>query len=105
MMPILSCVNRRQSRMRAPRPGTLELRNLPGPNDMDRLGLEEGEMVGLEPATNDGVRREVKGLRVTRYDIPEGCCASFYPECNPLIPLWRHADRSHVRRRPSLCAS
>jgi hypothetical protein len=36
------------------------------------------------------------GLRATRYDIPLGCCASYYPECNPLIPLWHHAEGSHV---------
>jgi hypothetical protein len=35
-------------------------------------------------------------LRVTPYDIPEGCCAGYYPECNPLIPLWHHAERSKV---------
>jgi anaerobic selenocysteine-containing dehydrogenase len=65
-------------------------------NDIERLGLREGEMVALATVTDDGVRREVNGFRVTRYDIPEGCCASYYPECNPLIPLWHHAEGSHV---------
>ena len=40
--------------------------------------------------------REVAGLRVTRYDIPVGCIAGYYPECNPLIPLWHHAEESMV---------
>jgi anaerobic selenocysteine-containing dehydrogenase len=65
-------------------------------NDMERLRLSEGEMVGLATVADDGVKREVHGLRATRYDIPEGCCASYYPECNPLIPLWHHAEGSHV---------
>jgi hypothetical protein len=29
------------------------------------------------------------------YDIPEGC-AAYYPECNPLVPLWHHAEGSKV---------
>jgi molybdopterin-dependent oxidoreductase alpha subunit len=65
-------------------------------NDIVRLGLEEGEMVCLRTAVDDGVSREVTGMRVTPYDVPEGCCASYYPECNPLIPLWHHAERSKV---------
>jgi molybdopterin-dependent oxidoreductase alpha subunit len=65
-------------------------------NDIIRLGLEEGEMVTLRTAADDGVVREVSAMRVTAYDIPEGCCASYYPECNPLIPLWHHAERSKV---------
>jgi molybdopterin-dependent oxidoreductase alpha subunit len=65
-------------------------------NDIDRLGLREGESVALVTVAGDGVHREVRGLRVTPYDIPEGCCAGYYPECNPLIPLWHHAERSKV---------
>jgi anaerobic selenocysteine-containing dehydrogenase len=65
-------------------------------NDIIRLQLEEGDMVVLTTAVEDGVVRQVKGLRVTPYDIPEGCCAAYYPECNPLIPVWHHADESKV---------
>jgi molybdopterin-dependent oxidoreductase alpha subunit len=65
-------------------------------NDMERLGLRDGETIGLATVADDAINREVHGLRVTRYDIPEGCCASYYPECNPLIPLWHHAEGSHV---------
>ena len=44
----------------------------------------------------DEVPRSVEGLRVTSYDIPPGCAAGYYPECNPLIPLWHHAEESFV---------
>jgi len=71
-------------------------------NDMARLGLEEGEMVTLRTAVDDGVSREVSDMRVTPYDVPEGCCASYYPECNPLIPLWHHAERSKVPAAKSI---
>ena len=40
--------------------------------------------------------REVTGFRVHTYDIPNGCIGGYYPECNPLIPLWHHAERSKV---------
>jgi hypothetical protein len=64
--------------------------------DIDRLGLSEGDHVTATSAADDGVTREVAGLIVTRYDIPPGCCGGYFPECNPLIPLWHHADRSKV---------
>jgi hypothetical protein len=35
-------------------------------------------------------------MRVTGYDIPLGCVAGYYPECNPLIPLSHYAERSKV---------
>jgi molybdopterin-dependent oxidoreductase alpha subunit len=65
-------------------------------NDMARLGFEEGESVRLVTDAGDDKYRAVSGLRVTPYDIPEGCCGAYYPECNPLIPLWHHAERSKV---------
>ena len=71
-------------------------------NDIDRLGLHEGDFVKLVTAVNDGVRREVDGFRITPYDIPEGCIGGYYPECNPLIPLWHHAEKSKVPAAKSI---
>ena len=31
---------------------------------------------------------------VVPYDIPQGCIAGYYPECNSLIPLWHYAKES-----------
>jgi molybdopterin-dependent oxidoreductase alpha subunit len=67
-----------------------------GRNDMVRLGLAEGQMVTLRTEADDGRERRVSGLRVLPYDLPDGCIASYYPECNRLIPLWHHAERSKV---------
>ncbi|MBA3589147.1 FdhF/YdeP family oxidoreductase [Methylibium sp.] len=64
--------------------------------DIARLGLVDGETVSLATAVDDGVEREVHGMRVTAYDIPPGCCGAYYPECNPLIPLWHRAEDSKV---------
>ena len=71
-------------------------------SDIARLELEEGDLVTLTTAVDDGVTRQVSGLRVTPYEIPEGCCASYYPECNPLIPVWHHADKSKVPAAKSI---
>jgi molybdopterin-dependent oxidoreductase alpha subunit len=69
---------------------------LMSPFDIDRLGFEPGAIVRATTAVDDGVTRTVDGLRVTPYNIPRGCAAGYYPECNPLVPLAHHAERSKV---------
>lgn len=70
--------------------------------DMARLGLAEGAMVTATTAVDDGRHRTVAGLRVTPYDIPPGCVAGYYPECNPLVPLAHHALHSQVPAAKSI---
>lgn len=65
-------------------------------NDIARLGFEPLDWVTVRTAVEPQVRREVGPLQILAYDIPEGCCAGYYPECNPLVPLWHHAERSKV---------
>jgi molybdopterin-dependent oxidoreductase alpha subunit len=65
-------------------------------NDIDRLELREGDRVSLVTAADDGVDRRLGGLTIVAYDLPEGCCAGYYPECNVLVPLWHHAERAKV---------
>jgi molybdopterin-dependent oxidoreductase alpha subunit len=68
-------------------------------NDIVRLNLAEGDTVSLVTdiaAANDGVRRQVDGLIVHAFNIPEGCLGAYYPECNPLIPISHHATGSKV---------
>lgn len=65
-----------------------------GPDDMKREGLEAGETVSLISDAGDGVWREVDGLAITPFDLPRGCIAGYYPELNPLIPLWYHDQHS-----------
>ncbi|WP_409266421.1 FdhF/YdeP family oxidoreductase [Massilia sp. BHUDP2] len=64
--------------------------------DMARYALKQGDLVGLRCAAEDGVERRVGGLAVVPYDVPEGCIAGYFPELNPLIPLWHHAKESKV---------
>lgn len=65
-------------------------------DDMRQQGLSEGDSVTVTADVDDGILRKVSGLRATRYEIPHGCCGGYYPECNPLIPLWHHAEESMV---------
>jgi molybdopterin-dependent oxidoreductase alpha subunit len=64
--------------------------------DMTRLSLPEGSFVTATTAVDDGQLRQVHNLRVTAYDIPQGCVAGYYPECNPLLPLAHYAEESKV---------
>ncbi|WP_058835299.1 FdhF/YdeP family oxidoreductase [Luteimonas abyssi] len=66
------------------------------PADIRRLGLRDGQEISLIGDADDGVHREVGGLRVTSYALPEGCVAAYYPECNPLVPVAHHAIDSQV---------
>jgi molybdopterin-dependent oxidoreductase alpha subunit len=70
--------------------------------DMARLGFAEGDTVVASTVAHDGFKREVHGLTVRPYDIPAGCAWSYYPECNPLIPLWHHAKESKVPAAKSI---
>ena len=65
-------------------------------NDIVRLELREGEIVGLRTAVGEDATRRVAGFIVHAYNIPQGCVGGYYPECNPLIPLWHHAKSSFV---------
>ena len=71
-------------------------------NDIVRLSLGEGDWVQVSTAVDDGVPRSVGPLRVTPYEIPEGCCAAYYPECNPLVPLWHHEEKAKVPASKSI---
>jgi molybdopterin-dependent oxidoreductase alpha subunit len=59
-------------------------------NDMARLNITDGESVGLVTEAADDFVREVNGLRVIAYGIPQGNVGGYYPELNALIPLWHH---------------
>ena len=61
--------------------------------DIKDLGLEPGQPVDIISHFDDG-EREVKAFVAVPYDIPPGCCAAYFPEANPLVPLGSIARRS-----------
>ena len=64
------------------------------PKEIERAGLQEGQMVSLVSDAEDGVHREVGPLKITPFNLPDGCIASYYPEMNPLIALSHHDQES-----------
>ncbi|WP_430307311.1 FdhF/YdeP family oxidoreductase [Rhizobium sp. 0TCS1.26] len=64
------------------------------PQEMQRAGLREGQVVGLESDADDGRKRYVGGLSVTPFDLPDGCLGGYYPELNALIALSHHDVQS-----------
>ncbi|HEY3777249.1 MAG TPA: FdhF/YdeP family oxidoreductase [Rhizomicrobium sp.] len=67
---------------------------LMNPDDIARAGLREGQVVSLISDAEDDVHREVGGLSVTPFSLPDGCVGAYYPEMNPLVPLWYHDKQS-----------
>lgn len=72
------------------------------PSDMARTGFADGDVVSVFTAVDDGVERVVRKMTITSFDIPPGCLAGYYPECNPLLPLWHHAKESFVPAAKSI---
>ena len=64
--------------------------------DIASNGLSEGDEITLVSDADDGIPRQVSGLRVVPYNIPRGCIAAYFPECNELAPLSHRAEKSHV---------
>jgi molybdopterin-dependent oxidoreductase alpha subunit len=58
--------------------------------EMKRRGLTSGDRVNLVTLSTDGVERVVRNFRVVGYSFPDGCCAAYYPETNPLMPLYAY---------------
>jgi molybdopterin-dependent oxidoreductase alpha subunit len=70
--------------------------------DIQRLKLREGDLATISTEASDLVKREVRAMRVAAYNVPEGCCAGYFPECNPLIPWWHHAEGSKTPAAKSI---
>lgn len=64
--------------------------------DMAERSFNAGDRVDIVSISSDGVKRAARAFRVTPYDIPKGCAASYFPEINILIPLDSTADKSHT---------
>lgn len=64
--------------------------------EISKRGLSEGDKVDLVTASSDDVERAVRNIRVVAYELPDGCCAAYYPETNPLVPLYARDPLSHT---------
>jgi molybdopterin-dependent oxidoreductase alpha subunit len=71
-------------------------------DDIDRLGLAEGELVTIRTSSDDNIARAMSGFRVTPYNIPVGCIGTYYPEANALLPVWHYAEGSKTPAAKSI---
>jgi hypothetical protein len=58
--------------------------------------------VDLITLSTDGFERRVRNFRVIGYSFPNGCCAAYYPETNPLVPLYAHDPQSFTPSSKSI---
>ena len=63
--------------------------------DLKDRGLSGGQRVDVTSHFEDGTRLAPDFL-VVPYDIPRGCCATYFPEANVLVPLGAYARKSHT---------
>ena len=67
---------------------------LMNPDDIEEAGLRNGQFVRLLGDAEDGVDRQLGGLKLVAYALPRGTVASYYPECNVLISIDNHDQLS-----------
>jgi molybdopterin-dependent oxidoreductase alpha subunit len=63
--------------------------------DASARGLREGDVVDLV-SHFEGEARTARRFRVVPYRIPRGCCATYFPEANVLVPLGAVARKSNT---------
>jgi molybdopterin-dependent oxidoreductase alpha subunit len=56
--------------------------------ELEKRNLHPGERVDVVAVSSDGIERVVHGFKVIEYSLPDGCCGAYYPEANPLVPLY-----------------
>lgn len=66
-------------------------------DDMRTRNLKEQQVVNIQSEFR-GVVRKAEKFKVIGYDIPKGCCATYFPEANILVPLDSFA---HTAKTPA----
>ena len=57
-------------------------------NEMKSRQLEFGDRVDVTTVSTDGIERRLERLKVLAWNMPDGCCGTYYPEANVLVPLY-----------------
>ena len=63
-------------------------------DDMRQRELKERDIIDIT-SHFQGQTRHAAHFIVVPYDIPRGCCATYYPEANVLVPLGSTAKLSN----------
>ncbi len=72
--------------------------------DLAALGLAAGDRVAIT-SHFQGETRTVQGFVCVPYPIARGCCATYFPEANALVPLGSFADVSRTPTSKSVAVS
>jgi anaerobic selenocysteine-containing dehydrogenase len=73
-------------------------------DDARERGLTEGDVVDITSHFSDGERLAPRFV-VVPYAIPRGCCATYFPEANVLVPLGAVARKSNTPASKSVVVS
>ena len=71
------------------------------PEDVRSLGIDEGDIVDIV-GEHGGTTRVARDFRVVSYPTARGCCATYFPETNVLVPLDSTADSSNTPTSKSI---
>ena len=63
--------------------------------NMQQRGLQKMDVVDLYNY-HDGRERVARKFLVIPYEIPEQCCATYFPEANVLVPITSTAEKSNT---------
>ncbi len=66
------------------------------PDDLNDLGMHDGERVDIVSEWIDGSERRAVDFRIVAYPTARGCCAAYFPEANVLVPLESVAEGSRT---------
>ena len=73
-------------------------------NDIEKRGLQKGEVVDITSYFDDG-ERYAESFIVVPYPIPKQCAATYFPEANVLVPLKSTAKNSNCPTSKSVIIS
>jgi len=69
--------------------------------DIEELGFVPKQNVRII-SDMDGKVRIVDGFKIMKYEIPQGCIATYFPEANPLVPIGHVALKSNTPASKSI---
>jgi molybdopterin-dependent oxidoreductase alpha subunit len=71
-------------------------------DDLERLGIRDGQVVDLVSVWGAGEERRAPRFKVVTYPTARGCAAAYYPETNALVPLDSVAEGSNTPTSKSI---
>ncbi|MFM0323296.1 FdhF/YdeP family oxidoreductase [Caballeronia glebae] len=66
------------------------------PRELKNRKLQADDRVDIFTIADDGIERVIRNFKVVEYSLPDGCCGAYYPEVNPLVPLYAFDPQSRT---------